>query len=212
MRSDSDACALEPGRFWLDESGEKQINVNRPKRHWGAQFNDPTRPVLLEKTPANAARTRWLQAHFEGAVFIGIIRDGRAVAEGIRRKTGHSLDLAARQRARSNEIMLRDFEHLHRKRLIRYEDLTARPEATIDGLVAFLDLEPMSLALNRTWKIHEQTAAIRNMNPRSMEALTAEELRVIEQEAGAMARVAGYESSAPVEHAAGASRPPQANE
>lgn len=185
--------ALDPEKFWLDESGGRDINVKRLKRHWGSHFNDPSRLVLLEKTPANAARTRWLQAHFEGAVFIGIIRDGRAVAEGIRRKTGHALDLAARQWARSNEIMLRDFEHLQRKRLIRYEDLTARPEAILDELVAFLELEPVSIALNRPWKIHEQTASIRNMNPRSMEALTAEELLVIEREAGDMLRTAGYE-------------------
>jgi hypothetical protein len=185
--------ALEPERFQLDETGGHDIDVTRLKRQWGAQFNDPTRPVLLEKTPTNAARTRWLQAHFPNAVFVGIIRDGRAVAEGIRRKTGHSLGLAARQWARSNEIMLRDFEHLDRRRIIRYEELTAATAAVIDDLLGFLDLPPMSIGgSDRTWKIHEQNASIQNMNSRSLAALSSDEMREIEREAGTMLATLGY--------------------
>ena len=185
--------ALEPQLFWLDETGGEGIDVSRLKRQWGAQFNDPTRPVLLEKTPTNAARTRWLQAHFPGATFVGIIRDGRAVAEGIRRKTGCTLDRAVQQWVRSNKIMLRDFELLHRKRVVRYEDLTEDPARVVSELLAFLELPPMPLVnRDRERKIHEQCAPIHNMNGRSLSSLLPEELQLIEHEAGDMLRAFAY--------------------
>jgi len=185
--------ALEPELFWLDETRGTHIRVPRLKRQWGARFNDHTRPVLLEKTPTNAARTRWLQAHFPGATFVGIIRDGRAVAEGIRRKTGCSLALAVRQWVRSNEIMLRDFEYLQRKRLIRYEDLTEDPARVVGELLAFLELPAVSTVdRDRARKIHEQYAPIHNMNDRSLSSLRPDELRFIEREAGEVLRAFGY--------------------
>lgn len=185
--------ALQPELFWLDEKGGREINVDRLIRQWGAVFNDPTRPVLMEKTPTNAARTRWLQARFSPAYFVGIIRDGRAVAEGIRRKTGHDLESAARQWARSNEIMLRDFEHLQNKRLITYERLTAEPDAVVAELLEFLELPGLETSLgNREWKVHEQKTVVKNMNPRSLQALSPQELDLIEREAGPMLQKLGY--------------------
>ncbi len=68
--------ALKPELFYLDEDGGRETDVARLKRQWGGLFNDPTRPVLLEKAAPDVARTRWLQRHFEPAWFIGIVRDG----------------------------------------------------------------------------------------------------------------------------------------
>jgi hypothetical protein len=184
--------ALEPERFRLDERGTG-VDVERLQRQWTARFNDPTRPVLLEKTPTNAARMRWLQEHFTNAHFIGIVRDGRAVAEGIRRKTGHDIRLAARQWARSNAIMLEDFKYLARARLISYEALTESPAAVIVDLLEFLELpEPPSAMTDRSWRIHEQQSTIRNMNDRSFAALSAEDLAAIDEEAGEMLAQLGY--------------------
>jgi hypothetical protein len=189
--------ALEPARFYLDETGGPDIDVVRLKRQWGAQFNDPRRPVLLEKTPANAARTRWLQRHFHDARFIAIVRDGRAVAEGIHRKTGHPLDVAARQWARSNEVMLRDLAHLRKQCLVRYEELTDDTARVVSELLTFLDLPPAALATpHRTWKIHEQEAVIQNMNGRSLASLSAEDLQLIDREAGHVLRELGYVDTA----------------
>lgn len=187
--------ALEPMHFCLDEQGGDHIDLQRLLRQWGAKFNDPRRPVLIEKTPTNAARTRWLQARFQPAYFVGIVRDGRAVAEGIRRKTGHPLDLAARQWARSNEIMLADFEHLAHKRVVTYEALTANPAAVIGELLEFLGLPALTTELQgREWKIHEQRSKIVNMNPRSLAALSPADLAVIDREAGPLLRQYGYTS------------------
>lgn len=187
--------AIKPELFCLDENGGEDIDVERLKRQWGAHYNDPRRPVLLEKSPTNAGRSRWLQEHFEDAHFIGIVRNGYAVAEGIRRKAGHLIALAARQWARSNEIMLRDFDFLERKRLISYENLTETPGNVLEELYEFLGLEARSLECtpDRIWHIHEQVSPVRNMNEKSFFALTAEEKKLIKREAGHLLARLGYE-------------------
>lgn len=190
--------ALEPDRFCLDETGGSRIDVERLKRQWGAHFNDATRPVLLEKSPTNAARTRWLQRHFENAYFIGIVRDGRAVVEGIRRKTGHDLEHAALQWARSNEIMLRDFDHLSRALVVRYERLTVAADAVLDEIAVFLRLPPLSAGIaDRAWRIHEQTSVVRNMNDESIARLHPGDLSVIDHVAGTMLSRLGYSQPPP---------------
>jgi hypothetical protein len=188
--------ALQPELFWLDENGGRDVDIDRLLRQWGAMFNDSARPVLMEKTPTNAARTRWLQARFAPAYFVGIVRDGRAVAEGIRRKTGHDLESAVRQWTRSNEIMLRDFDQLQHHRIVTYERLTAEPNAVISELLEFLELPRLGEELsNREWKIHEQRSAVVNMNARSLQALSRPELELIDREAGALLQRFGYTDS-----------------
>ncbi len=185
--------SLEPERFRLNESSGSGVNVARLKRQWGAHYNDPTRPILLEKSPTNAARTRWLQAHFANAHFIGIIRDGRAVAEGIRRKVGHSLEIAATQWVRSNEIMLEDFTALEHSMLIRYETFTDRPDQMFTDILDFLGLaKALPSVEGREWRVHEQVSVIRNMNDRSMSRLTSQDLSVIDGIAGGLLRRLGY--------------------
>lgn len=185
--------AIEPEHFQLDENGGEGIAVDKIKRQWGARFDDPDKPVLIEKSPTNAARTRWLQKHFAPASFIGIVRDCYAVAEGIHRKAGHSLEQAARQWSRSNEIMLDDFEHLERKTIVRYEDLTARPAEVLAETLEFLGLEPHDRQVGeREFSVHEQTSKIRNMNDRSMAALSDEDRRMIQSVAGDLMGRLGY--------------------
>jgi hypothetical protein len=186
--------AIEPERFYMDERSDRKVNIKRLKRQWGARYDDPTRLVLLEKSPTNAGRTRWLQKHFENAHFIGIIRNGYAVAEGIHRKAGHELRLAALQWLRSNQIMLQDFKHLQRAKLIRYEDLTEGPE-TITSVLEFIGLEPVELGTSsRSWRIHEQDAPIMNMNRHSFAALSADERQTIEGVGGALLQQFGYKA------------------
>lgn len=174
--------ALDPDRFQLDEHSRASIDVDRLKRQWGARYNDANQPVLLEKSPTNAARTRWLQKHFVPAYFIGIIRNGYAVAEGIHRKAGHPIELAARQWARSNEIMLRDFDVLDQSLLLRYERLAAAPDACLRELFEFIGVEPEKLSVgDEVWEIHERRSPIKNMNDQSFDRLTQAEVDVIDR-------------------------------
>jgi hypothetical protein len=189
--------AIEPERFYLNEQKGHKINVNRLKRQWGAHFNDVTRAVLMERSPTNSGRTRWLQKHFNNAHFIGIVRNGYAVAEGIHRKEGHSLEIAAQQWVRSNEIMLQDFEFLKNKKLIRYESLTESTSDVLIDLFQFIGLTlPDFDVANKVFKIHKELSSVRNMNYRSFEALTAEEIKIINRVAGDMLSRLGYDSLA----------------
>ena len=187
--------ALSPERFRMRATDGNHINVRRLKRQWGARYNNSSLPVLLEKTPTNAARMQWLNAHFEGARFIGIVRSGYAVAEGIRRKAGHDIADAARQWRVSNEIMLEDAASLSHFRLLRYEDLTSRPRDIISDLLDFLDLDrgsyPSLDALNLN--IHNSgIETVANQNTRSVAALSDSDRQVITTEAGELLRHFGY--------------------
>ena len=104
--------------FRMTEASEGP-DVVRLKKEWGSRL-DLRKPILLEKSPPNGARTRWLQAHFENAYFIAIVRNGYAVAAGIRKKAEPHhiagerwpIEMAAYQWARSNEVLLEDAAHL----------------------------------------------------------------------------------------------------
>lgn len=179
--------ALKPDLFRMDETFQGKVNVTRLKKQWGANMNHPERPVLLEKSPTNAARVRWLQSNFENSYFIGIIRDGYAVSEGIHRKAGHKLEMTAQQWSESNRIMLSDFDHLENAKIVRYEALTAEPEECLHNILAFLDLPPLIERIEgKSWRIHEQETAIRNMNEKSFKRLSPEQLTRINAVAGRM--------------------------
>ncbi len=174
-------------------------DVARLKKQWLIRL-DRSRSIFLEKSPPNAARTRWLQAHFPNAHFIAFVRNGYAVAEGIRRKAepnhlkgGWPLELCARQWARSNEILLEDSQRLERVHWVRYEDLASDPAGELGRILNFLGVEASGLSLDGTWSVHERDDAIRDMNAESIGRLTAEECAVVTREAKVMLRRFGYE-------------------
>jgi len=168
--------ASRPDIFRMLEEDGKDIDVPRLKRHWRQAYDDPSLPVLLEDSPPNAARCRWLQEHFQPASFIHLIRNGYAVAEGIHRHTGQPLELAASQWLSSNTFVLDDLEHLERAITVKYEDLCSDPDETCRRILCFLDLpdEGFSVA-GREWPVHGLTGPVRNMNPTSLARLSAEE-------------------------------------
>ena len=118
--------------FRMDETSQGP-DVVRLKKEWGSRL-DLKNPVLLEKSPPNGARTRWLQANFENPYFVAIVRNGYAVSAGIRKKAEpHHLaggrwpiQMAAHQWARSNEVLLEDADTCERVHWVRYEDLAIR--------------------------------------------------------------------------------------
>jgi Sulfotransferase family len=191
--------ALREDLFRLTENDPGPDPV-RLKKEWATRL-DSSRPALLEKSPPGAARTRWLQRHFANSHFLAIVRNGYAVAEGIRRKAepkhlkdGWPLELCARQWARSNEILLEDAAHLERVHWIRYEDLTERPAETLTATLKFLDLgSTEGLDLGTAFSVHERNEPIANLNAASIERLGAEDRAVVTRIAEPMLRHFGYE-------------------
>lgn len=172
----------------------------RLKKEWGSRL-DRRRPVLVEKSPPNAARVRWLQHHFENAHFIALVRNGYAVAEGIRRKAeprhrpeGWPIALCARQWARSNEVLLEDAAHLDRVLWVRYEDLAERPDDELARMFEFLGLNPGNAAgvAGARFAVHERDDAVRDLNAESIGRLSAEDIAAINAAAAPMLARFGY--------------------
>ncbi len=187
--------AIKKERFHLLTNDTPASVATRVKRQWGYYFNDIHRPVLLEKSITNAARVQWLNQHFENAHFISIIRNGYAVAEGIHRKTGHSLSLAARQWSLSNEIMFSDLETVPKKLLLSYEDFTDNPQKILQTIADFIGIENTFIKgdiNSKDWLIHGISSHIKNMNPVSISRLSADDVDVINKEALSPLKHFGY--------------------
>jgi hypothetical protein len=194
-------------RMWVDREdlfrlteSDSGPDVIRIKKEWGMRL-DLSKPVLLEKSPPNSARTRWLQKHFENAHFIGLVRNGYAVAEGISRKgnpkhikDGWPIDRSARQWARGNEVLDQDSEYLKHFTWVKYEDLTGNPQSALDQLAEFLGLQPFpALPEDEAFRIHERKDSVKDLNAVSIEKLTAEQIDTINAIAGDCLERFGYE-------------------
>ena len=138
-----------PGRFgfhdeaFLDESSPLVTPENRDTliREWSPHW-DMSRPVLLEKSPPNLIRTRFLQALFPEARQIAVIRHPIAVACATQKWSWTSYTsliehwLVCHERLEADAVQL---PHLH---VVRYEDFVADPDARLAEAFRYLGLEP----------------------------------------------------------------------
>lgn len=183
-------------RLTESDTGPDPIRI---KKEWGMRL-DLNKPVLLEKSPPNTGKTRWLQKHFENSYFIGIVRNGYAVSEGISRKgdpkhikEGWPLTQSAWQWARGNQILEEDAKFLKNFIWIRYEDLTENMEDTLNDLSKFLGISSFEgLSKNKKWSIHERNEEIKNMNEVSIKKLSRKDLDEINKVAGSDLKKYGY--------------------
>ncbi len=110
--------------------------------HW-----DLSRPVLLEKSPPNLLKTRFLQALFPGSEFVVVLRHPIAVslatAKWRRTRRYHRL---LEHCLHCYELFEADRGRLERVHVIRYEELVREPEEVLRGIFAFLGLEPVAPA------------------------------------------------------------------
>ena len=187
------AWALRPELFTLDDTAKGAADANRLQRQWCSMMSAADGKIYLEKSIPNAARIPWLDANFPNACFIGIVRNGYVVAEGIRRKAGRPLAQGARQWAVANKIMLRDLESVARARVISYEDFTQSPEHVIGELLEFLGLPPsQNMMQGSEWAIHGVKSSIRNMNHASLQRLSTQDKTIKEGEAAEQLGRLGY--------------------
>lgn len=139
-----------PGRFGFDPSAhlteaselvERRV-ARRLVRAWSGHW-DLSRPVLLEKSPPNLIRMRFLQALFHGAAFVMILRHPVVVTLATKRWMGkYSLDSLVEHWFLCHFVFLADALSIERVHVVKYEDLCARPEATLAQVGAFLGVDP----------------------------------------------------------------------
>jgi hypothetical protein len=191
-------------------SEDRAVDVRKLKKDW-MLFFDKTKPVFLEKSIVNSARMTWLQENFSNSYFLFIVRNGYAVAEGIRRRTAEQLkdgqrlnsqftfsypiELCAQQWVTTNAIVESDAKKIRRFKRIFYEDLCDYPCKTISDIYAFLGLNDESSGLLEVprWKINQYNSQIRNMNARSIANLSVEDVKTIEEIAGKMLAYYDYQ-------------------
>jgi hypothetical protein len=190
---------------------------HRVKWDWLEKYED--RPgFLLEKSPPNTVRSRWLQKHFPPARFLAITRSPFASVEGILRRKGRdriSAEEAALHYSRGVGTMLDDLGHLEHVLFLRYEDLCEDVDGTVrrmgDLLGApegFPDLE------GAVFEVHNASGEpmpITNMNAGSVERLRPDELDTIARVTADVRARLGYpdprDANAP---STGASEKPEA--
>lgn len=116
---------------------------------------------LLEKTPLNLTRTRFLQAVFPHSRFVVITRHPLTQALAIRKWTprmnqelGGFIPRLVDHWLKAHEVFRNDENHLRHVHVVRYEHLLADPRAEIARLEAFLGISiPRETAgdLDRTY-------------------------------------------------------------
>ena len=133
---DPDARLTEDSPLVTDESR------GRLMEEWG-RFWDTTKPVLVEKSPPNLVRGRFLQALFPGAGLVMLQRHPLAVAYATQKWSRTSLRSLVRHWLAAHEAFEEDRPRLEHVHLVRYEDFVADPTATLEAVYGFLGLEPV---------------------------------------------------------------------
>jgi hypothetical protein len=136
-----------PGRFGFAPEAhftEEQATEEQARKlfeEWSPHW-DLSRPVLLEKSPPNLLKTRFLQALFPGSTFVVVLRHPIAVslATAKWRRTRRYGRLVEHW-LRCHEIFEADRARLERVHVIRYEDLVREPEPVLRGVFEFLELD-----------------------------------------------------------------------
>jgi len=182
---------------WTEKSDPDP--ARRARFDW-AHFAEPGPGIVLEKSPPNTVRSRWLQANFRPCRFIALVRHPAAVSEGIRRRTGCTIREAAEHWVRGNEILQEDIPFLENCLRLTYEELTDSPEEHLDTLYEFLGLralfdpsvldEPI-----RSHNILEEPQPLQNMNARSFALLSEDDLETIDRIAEPLMEQLGYRPS-----------------
>jgi len=112
--------------------------------HW-----DLRAPYLLEKSPPNLIRTRFLQACFPKSYFIVIMRHPIAVSLATLKFSRARLGSLMEHWAVCHGIFESDRAHLKKQLIIRYEDLIAAPHLILDRIRMFLGAARLEGDLDR---------------------------------------------------------------
>jgi hypothetical protein len=138
-----------PGRFALDPRSaltEASPLANpqsgtRLMEQWGPHW-DLGKPVLVEKSPPNLIRMRFLQALFPSASFIVITRHPVIVSLSTKKwAPRRSYASVFENWCMAHETMRTDASQIERFHLIAYEDLVARPAEVLGDVADFIGLD-----------------------------------------------------------------------
>ena len=137
-----------PGRFafnpasFMDEGHPLATPENASKlfqewsRHW-----DLTKEYLLEKSPPNLVRTRFLQKLFPQSIFVMIFRHPIAVAYATHKWAPDPTPSLIEHGLRCYERFQQDIRFLRRVYVLRYEDFVREPDLHMQTLLDWIGIE-----------------------------------------------------------------------
>jgi hypothetical protein len=150
-----------PGRFGFDPAAhlteDSPLVSDESRRQlleqWGRHW-DTSRPVLVEKSPPNLIRTRFLQALFPGSRMIVLIRHPIAVAGATRqfgraRRTWRRMSYTSliEHWLRCHELLMEDAGRIEHLLVMRYEEFVFAPDRRLGDVFRFAGVEPLPSGL-----------------------------------------------------------------
>lgn len=203
--------AAERIQDMLRESGSQAEFVEAFFRTYSQRLG---KPRWSEKTPLNVWHLDWIWAHFPGARFVHVVRDGRDVACSMRLHPDRRLvdgRMVEVPRHESMESIVRRwvvstgkglrFRGDARYREVRYEDLVTDPRGTLEPLLRWIG-EPFAEGMlaqrsegeviRRGAEFDAQGALVASSVGRWTRDLSPPEIELFERLGGARLRELGY--------------------
>jgi hypothetical protein len=140
-----------PGRFGfapemhLTESSPlvSEESARRLFAEWSPHW-DLSRPLLLEKSPPNLIKTRFLQALFPKSAFVVVVRHPIPVSIPTAKWRGtRRYDRMFEHWLRCHALFEADRKHLGRVHVLTYEQLVHDPAVVLEEVCEFLQVEPI---------------------------------------------------------------------
>lgn len=166
-----------PGRFgfnsasFLDETSPLVTpeNGSRLFSDW-ARYWDVQKPVLLEKSPPNIVRSRFLKALFPNSVFLMIMRHPLTVAIATHKWSGTSIESLVEHWLVCHERFELDKSYLQHLYEMKYEDFVQTPQLHLDRIFDLIGIDKISLSrqiddshdrkYSELWEFHARTGVL----------------------------------------------------
>lgn len=198
MRRGKERVFMEYENDLIINSDKGRDEAARLVFDWLENVSPPLHDYVLEKTPVNFLRMEWLDKMLPNCYFIGLVRDGYAVSEGIRRKSHKSIERAAIQWNRANEALENNKTRVENYMELRYEDLVEKPKDAFVKISEFIGIQPLDIdaAINIDYGLKtvssEKITGLKNLNENSISRLSVDDIGIINQYAEAMLKKHGY--------------------
>ena len=140
--------AYHPMAHLTEEDAREILDPRaRLERSWAPYLSNAAAATVVEKSPSNVMKTRFLQEVFPEAKFVIMTRHPISQALAVRKwcrfsqRVGLQLDQMVDHWMRAMSAFELDRAHLKAVRVVRYEDLVRYPARTMQGLCEFLGIE-----------------------------------------------------------------------
>ncbi|MDX1918305.1 MAG: sulfotransferase [Candidatus Caenarcaniphilales bacterium] len=142
--------AFDEGSLLINPANREKL-IQEWSKHW-----DMSKPVLIEKSPPNLTKTRFLQALFPESYFLIILRHPVAVSLATHKWSRSLLFDLFRHWVVAHRRFESDQPHLKKCLVIKYEDFVADQSTLLNQIFEFIQLEPYQQSIYQASEVHNQ--------------------------------------------------------